>query len=103
MYSTALTCELLPWAFPDRQQWEHSRSILNVVGSGKGIYFPEVVLVESMTVDLVGFTSIEISSMFFSGQGVFSGWYFMLFIMSCVFAMMHILQFSFCFLLSRRI
>ena len=103
MYSAALICELLPWACPDRQQWEHSRSILNAVGSGKGTYLPEVVLVESMAVDLVGFTSVDISSMFFWGQGVFSGWYFMLFIMSCVFAIMHILQFSFCFLLSRRI
>ena len=65
MYSAALICELLPWACPDRQQWEHSRSISNPVGSGKGTYLPEVVLVESTAADLVGFTSVDISSMFF--------------------------------------
>ena len=100
--SAALICALMPWACPDRQQLAHSRSTSNPIGSGMGTYLPEVVLVESTTADLAGFTSVDISSMFW-GQGVFSGWYLMLFIMSCVFAITHILQCSFCFLLSRRI
>ena len=65
----------MPLDCPERQQLAQLRSMSNPGGSGKGTYLFGVGLMRSVTgVVLVDLISLAIASMFFWGQGVFSGW-----------------------------